>query len=182
MYSFPCFCFKVGKAAARTVSSLPSLPATHCLRLIVIENSISSPCFWEAKWFWCLKRLIALKKKWIRCSLGPDPSNGRANRNPFVHLLSLAAVSPGATRLSLLWPSYCVMLLLAWPAKRRGAAPALAEKKKKKKGKQVAVPLSSFFGLCSQSSWNDWRMVMRERVHGMCQYLSGWQCWQGGII
>lgn len=45
--------------------------------------------------------------------------------------------------LSHLWPSYCVMSLQAWPAKRRGAAPALV---KKKKEKQVAVPLRSFLG------------------------------------
>lgn len=74
-----------------------------------------------------------------------------------MHLLSLEVVAPGAPRLSLLLPAYCLVSLQAWPAKRQGGA-APHEKEK-----QVAIPLRSSSGLCSLSSWNDCCMVMRER-------------------
>lgn len=159
-------------SAAAAPSPCDTLPLVDCNRKL---NLLS--CFWEAKWFWCLKRLIALKKKWIRCSPGPDPSSGRASRNPFVHPLSLVAVAPGAARLSPLRPSHCVMSLQAWPVKRRGAGYGASEKRSR-----WPFPLAHSSGLCSLSSWSDWRMVMREQVHEMCLCLSGWQCWQGGII
>lgn len=163
----------------------PLVPATRLLRLIALEKLNLLSRSWEAKWFWCLKRLIALKKKWIRCSPGPDPSNGRANRKPFVRLLFLrAAVSPSASRLSPFF-FFCGLRTVSCRSRlgRRRDEERLRRSRVKKReagGRSAQLILS---GLCSRPLLK-WLAYGNEGMSAwdVSVCLSGWRCWQGGII
>lgn len=172
IHHLPSLCSKWERAAARTLSAAaPSrcdmLAPVDCKRKLNILSF-----FLRGKVIQVLEKMNSPQEEMNQVLRGAWPPPMGLRAQCFLCTFPpLVAVAPAAARLSLLWPSYCVTSHEVWPGKRRG--PGHSEKQ---------VDANSFFGCCGLSSWNDWRVVMREWVHAMCQCLSGWQCWQGGII